>query len=119
MLINFKADNLELTDNVRAYAQNKVEMLGKLLANIDDENVSYDIELSNGKQQSGATYRADITLHAGSIRLHAIGHGESINAAIDESKDELERRLRREKTKSMTMMRKGKQVIKRLLRLGE
>lgn len=118
MLINFKANNIELTDDARQYTESKVEMLGKLLTDIADENISYDIELGKGKQQSGSTYRADITLHAGTTRLHTVGHGESLNAAIDEAKDDLERRMRREKTKDQTLLRKGSQVIKKMLRFG-
>lgn len=118
MLINFKVDNIELTDEVRAYAQEKVKMLSKLLAEVADEDISYDIKLGKGKQQSGAVYRADITLHAGATRLHAVGHGESSNAAVDEAKDDLERRMRREKTKDLTLLRKGSKIIKKMLRLG-
>lgn len=117
MLVNFKASNVDLTDDVRQYAESKVDMLSKLLAGVEDENVSYDIELSKGKQNSGETYRADITVHAGSTRLHAVGHGESLNAAVDGAKDDLERRMRREKGKDMTLMRRGKQAIKSMLRM--
>ncbi len=118
MLVNFKAKDVDLIDEVKQYAESKVEMLGKLLADVPDENISYDVELSKGKQQTGSIYRADITLHAGAMRLHAVGHGESLNAAIDEAKDELERRMRREKAKDMTLLRKGSQAIKRMLRFG-
>ncbi len=118
MLINFKADNIDLTDEIRSYVKSKIDMLGKLLASVDDENISYQIGLAKGKQQTGETYRADITLHAGTTRLHAVGHGESLNGAIDEAKDDLERRMRREKGKDMALLRRGKQAIKKMLRLG-
>ncbi len=118
MLVNSKAKDVDLIDEVKQYAESKVEMLDKLLADVPDENISYDIEFAKGKQHTGSTYRADITLHAGATRLHAVGHGESLNAAIDEAKDDLERRMRREKTKGMTMLRKGSQAIKRMLRFG-
>ncbi len=118
MIINFKVNNIELTDEVRQYAESKVQMLGKLLADVPDENISYDIDLEKSKQQTGDTYRADITLHAAPLRLHAVGHGESLNAAIDEAKDDLERRIRRDKDKSSTLLRKGSQAIKKMLRWG-
>ena len=119
MLVNFKADNIELTQNTKDYAQEKVGMLYKLIANVDEENVRYEIDLSKSNQNSGSIYRADITLHAAPIRLHSVGHGESINAAIDEAKDELERRMRREKTKERTLLKRGKQAIKKMLRFGK
>jgi len=118
MLVNFKTDNLDLTDEIREYAELKVGMLGKLLHDADEEALRYDVELAKGKENSGNIYRADIIVHAAPLRVHAVGHGESVNAAIDGAKDELERRLRREKTKGRAMLRKGKAALKKMLRWG-
>ena len=118
--IDFKALTIDLTDEVRAYATEKVKMLGKLLSGIDEENVRYDVELSKRtSQQTGDIYRADITVFAGSEKSHAVGHGESIFAAIDKAKDDLTRRLRRDKTKRLDFLREGGAKLKKILRFWE
>ena len=95
-------------------------MLGKLLVNIDEENRRFEVELAKDvSQQTGNIYRADITVFAGPEKSHAVGHGESIFAAIDEAKDDLARRLRRDKTKTTDMIRRGGAAIKKMLRFWE
>jgi ribosomal subunit interface protein len=120
MKINFKALTIELTDEIRSYAEDKMGMVGKLLQNVDEENIRAEVELARKKnQQTGDVFRADITIHAGADRTHAVGHGESILAALDEAKDELTRRLRRGKTKKMDALREGGARIKNMLRFWE
>jgi len=120
MQIEFKALTVDLTDDIRAYAVEKVGMLEKLLGNIEEENVRYEVELAQDlKQQSGTIYRADITVFAGPEKTHAVGHGETMFAAIDQSKDDLSRRLRRNKTKRLDFLRRGGAKIKRMVRFWE
>tara|TARA_B100000745_G_scaffold58094_1_gene34436 strand:- start:27154 stop:27510 length:357 start_codon:yes stop_codon:yes gene_type:complete len=115
MQINYKAPTIDLTDEIRNYTEAKVAMVQKLIATTD-ENVQVDVELSKANQQSGEVFRADITIHAGADRTHAVGHGESMLAAIDNAKDELAGRLRRAKDKKQNAFRKGGAKIKKMLR---
>lgn len=120
MQIDFKAPTVDLTDDVRNYAIEKVEMLERLLGDTAEENIRYEVELAkNVKQQTGEIFRADITVFAGPEKSHAVGHGETIHAAIDEAKDDLTRRLRRDKTKRMDFLRQGGAKIKSMLRFWE
>ena len=120
MHIDFKAPTLELTDDVRTYAEEKVAALEKLLQHVDEESKRVEIELAKTvQQQSGDIFRADFTIHAGGERTHAVGHGETILAAIDEAKDELARRLRRSQTKRLDLVRRGGAKIKKMLRFWE
>ncbi len=120
MHIDFKATTIELTDAIRTYAEEKVGMLVKLLQNVELENVQVEVDLEKKQnQQTGEIFRADITIHAGADRTHAVGHGESVLAAIDEAKDELARRLRRGKTKRLDSLREGGAKIKKMLKFWE
>ncbi|MAZ67489.1 ribosomal subunit interface protein [bacterium] len=120
MHIDFKAPTLELSNDVRNYAEEKVRTLRKLLQKVEDENIRADVELAKkGNQQSGDIFRADITVYAGPDRIHAVGHGESLHAAIDEAKDDLARRLRRDKTRRLDTLREGSAKIKKMLRFWE
>jgi len=120
MQVSFKAQTVELTDEVRSYAEAKVAMLTKLLQNVEQENIQAEVALEKKqKQQSGDIYRADITIHAGPDRTHAVGHGESIMASIDKAKDDLALRLSKVKNKKRSSFREGSAKIKKMLRFWE
>ncbi len=120
MHIDFKTRNTELTDEIQQYAETKIENLTKLLQNIDEENMRAEVELTRSNEhQSGDVFRADITIHAPRERTHAVGHGESFNAALDQAHDDLSRRLRREKGKRTDMFRRGAARIKEMVRFWE
>jgi len=120
MHIDFKALTIDLTPEIRSYATSKVEMLTKLLQNVDEENIQFEVALErNQSQKTGEVFRADITVHAGGEKTHAVGHGETVEAAIDEAKDELTRRLRRGKGKRLAALREGGARIKKMMRFWE
>lgn len=117
MKINFRTPNIDLTDEVRMYAEEKAKMIVKLLQNVKEEDIAVDIELDKRQdQQTGDIFRADITVHAGGERVHAIGRGETILAAIDVAKDEIVVRLSRQKKKRLDAFRDGSAKIKKMLR---
>lgn len=117
MHINYKAPTLDLTDEVREYAEEKLAMVEKLITSAAVEDIQAEVDLSRKQnQQSGDIFRADITIHAGADRTHAVGHGESLMAALDEAKDELSRRLRRTKSRRLESLRRGGAKIKNALR---
>ncbi len=117
MNINFKATTIELTDEIRTYAEEKTISVTKLLKNVDAGNISADVSLEKKQEQnSGNVFRADITIHAGAERVHAVGHGESIMAAIDIARDDLVSRMGREKKRRLDALRRGGAKVKKLLR---
>jgi len=117
MNINVKTKNYELTPDVRAYLDERLEALEKLIT--DGAPVICDIELEQTMpQQHGNIWRAEINLsHNGTI-LYADATAESMNAAIDGMKAEIIKQLRRSKGKEETLMRKGQALAKRWLRWG-
>ncbi len=117
MNINFKASNIALTDEIRSYTEEKVAMVKKLIPGTAEENIKVDVDLSKkSQQQSGEIFRADITIYAGAEKTHAVGHGETILAALDASKDELSERVSRSKKRRMDLVRKGGAKIKSMIR---
>jgi len=120
MNIEYKAPTIELNDEIRSYVEEKLAMVTKLLHDFADENISVEVELTQkAGQQTGDIFRTDLTMHAGANRTHAVGHGESLHASIDQAKDELTRRMRRGKNKHMDAVRNGGAKIKKMLRFWE
>ena len=118
MNINFKAKNLDIPESITDYAEKKLQTLNKFLRQVPTE-ARVDIELSKDqKHNKGDVYRTDITLVAGEIDLHAVGHGETLQASLDVAKDELINRLTKDKKKKLHLIRKGGRMIKKMLRMG-
>lgn len=119
MNIQYKTNGVILADDVRALVAEKLAAVEKLLVHHDPANISCEVLLTHDtKHQSGAVYRTDLTVFAGGERTHAVGHGESLQASVDMAKDELQNRLRHAKGKHATLLRKGSQVIKKMMRWG-
>ncbi|NBV77629.1 ribosome-associated translation inhibitor RaiA [bacterium] len=117
MQISYKTDNVVLASDVTSYTEEKLAAVERLL--VDEGNASCEVLLSRDeKHQSGLIYRVDFTLFTGKERIHAVGHGESLMAALDIAKDELANRVRREKKLHVRVMRKSGAVLKRIMRFG-
>ena len=114
--VQFKAKNVEIDDKIRSYALEKIQSIERLIhAQTEDPlfEIWFEKELPDVER-----YRADITVYYDGNKTHAVGHGETLNAALDEAKDELIRRLRREKRKNLTLLKKGARKVKEMLRWG-
>lgn len=119
MNISFKTHNLELTGELRTYAEEKASAVRKVLGHHAEDDISCEIVLSkDDKHATGLVFRADISAYAGAEKVHAVGHGESIKAAIDIAKDELVRRASHDKSKRITLIRRGRAKVKEWLRFG-
>lgn len=120
MHITYKTHNIDLTDELRSYAEDKVSAIRKLFAHHREEDIACEVVLARDeKHASGLVFRADFTAYAGVEKVHAVGHGESPKAAMDLAKDELVRRANREKTKHQTLLRRGRAKVKEWLRFGQ
>lgn len=119
MNIAYKTMNMELTAEIQRYAEEKLEAVARSLSRISSEHLACEATFSKeGHHTTGDVYRADFTVFAGAERTHAVGHGISITAAMDEAKDELTRRVRENKRVHVRLLRKGGAAIKNLLRMG-
>ena len=118
MRINIKTKGeLILTDELKAYVETKAEHLEKYFKNYEDEDAVFvEFELSEGEPEKERKFRADIVASTPHDRTHAVGWGETIFAALDEAKDELSRRLRREKKKRIALLKKAGRKIKDMIR---
>lgn len=116
MNIQYKIKGAEINDTDKDYASKKAQSLLKYI-NADKDNIRFDIEFSeDAKHVSGEVYRVDMVAIAPGLDMHAVGHGETMQAAIDMARDDLARRLRRKKRKDISMLRKGGRMIKKMLR---
>ncbi len=121
MDIRVKATNYELTPEVESYLDERLKSLEKFIG-VDLDIVRCEVELGRdaGRPRHGANiWFAEIAvIIPGRERVYARNNSESINGAIDDVKEEVERQLLRERKLHRRIFRKGGAILKRIMRFG-
>ena len=117
MNIRVKTSNYKLTPESADYLNQRLKALAKFIGKDEDiARCEVEIGRAQGHSEHGNVWRAEINLiHAG-ITLRAEAVEESVNAAIDEVKDDIIRLLKREKRLHIRLARKGGAWLKRTMR---
>ena len=121
MDVRIKATGFQLTPDISAYLDSRLTHLEKMLAD-DAALARCEVELGRdaGRPRHGANiWFAEVTIKSpGGPHARATNHSESINGAIDDVKEEIERQLRGEKKLHMRVLRKTGGAIKRWMKFG-
>ena len=114
--ITVKATNLELGGGLRALIDQKLTPLGKLISDTaTDGYCRVEVEKLS-EHQSGKIYRVEINLFTNGTPYRAEATEEQAEKAIDTARDELRRELQRVRGKHKSLLRRGGQALKRMLR---
>ncbi len=99
MNIQIKSENLELTDKIKDYVEEKVRMLAKYLGDVQVIDVKVKVGMTSKHHQKGDIYKCEIAiaLPGEILRVHKIE--PDIFKAIDKVKDHLARLIVRYKEK--------------------
>ncbi len=116
--ISIKTTNYTLTPNLQVLIEQKFSPLDKFL---DERNESFcEIELEKiGDQQSGKIFRAEVNLENGGKLYRAEATEEQMEQAIDVIKNEVRAELQRAHGKRQSLVRRGGQALKNMLRFGK
>lgn len=87
--MNLKATHVDIDDRLRAYIQEKVDMLDKYLGDTAVVNCDVEIGKTVGGQNKGDIYRAEINLRIPREVLRVEKTSSDIFKAIDKVKDHL------------------------------
>jgi ribosomal subunit interface protein len=116
--INIKATNMELSDELRSLLEQKIQALEKFIPN-DESDVVCQAELERmTDKQSGRIQRAEVNLRVAGKLYRAEATEEQMEKAIDSVRDEIKRELRKARGKEQSLMKRGGQAIKRMVRFG-
>jgi len=116
MKIDLKTKNFEITPSIKTYLQEKLNSLDKFLPN--DESISADVELAKTTKhhQKGDIFMAEVNLTVPGRLIRAVAEKWDLHVAIDAVKDELQREIKVNKEKNISLYRKGARLLKKLLR---
>lgn len=119
MDVRVKTTDYEITGEVSSYLDQRIAHIEKLLAD-ESETARLEVELGRdaGRPRHGENvwYAEMLIRTPGGANIRATNHAASINAAIDDVKEEVERQLRREKQIHVRLLRKSGALAKRLMR---
>lgn len=120
MEIKIKSPHYELPTAISDYIIERASTLEKLIRNNADLALcEIEIVRDDGRSRHGDhvwAARVNLSYPGGMVR--ATNHAATINAAIDDVKEEIEGRLRKEKTKRFNKMRQMGARLKEWMRFG-
>lgn len=115
--ISMKTTNITVSPDLEALIEHKFEALGRLLP--DRKEALCEIELEKeAEHQSGKIYRAEVNLTVAGKLFRTEATEEQIEHAIDVARGELKRELERAHGKRQSLLKRGGQAIKRMIRFG-
>jgi len=98
MQIDIKGTNLELTEAIKDYVNEKINGLDKFFDQILEARV--DVGLTTKHHQKGNIFRAEVNLEVPQKHIiRAEAEREDLYMAINEVKDELQRQIKKYKEK--------------------
>lgn len=117
MQIIVKATGITLTDNINKYIDKRIGSLDKLIDS-KDESVMCNVEVGkiSDHHKSGDIFRSEINLHIAGKDFRAVSEEETLFAAIDETKNQMQKELRRHKERRRDLMKKGGAMMKNAMR---
>lgn len=108
---------MDLTEALREYVENKLQPLQKLTrVSSNAIHAAVEIGKTTHHHKQGNIFRAEVNFHLAHEMLRAVSVQEDLYAAIDDMKDEIARELATHTTKERTLMRRGAQAIKDMMR---
>lgn len=122
MDIRIKATDYTITPEVQQYLDAKLGAIERLLGG-EAQLARVEIELgrdAGGQRHGEYVWFAEITIRTpGGDDARATNRASTINAAIDDVKEEIEKQLRRNKKFHIRMLRRSGAALKRFIRRQE
>jgi ribosomal subunit interface protein len=114
-IINFKATQAEISDNLKDVTENKLRSLEKFIG-AAPAICDVEFEKITNHHQQGNIHRVEVNLEVNGKLFRSEATSDSFEKAIDEVRSELDEELRRARGKKETMLKKGGRRLKELLR---
>jgi len=115
MKTTIKATNISISPETSDYLEKKLSAIEKIISHGE---LFCEIELGRTTQHhtAGDIFRAEINCNLNGKDFRAVSEKESLNAAIDDVKDEVVREIKSHKSKQQTLLRRGGAKIKNMIK---
>lgn len=115
MKITIKATNIELTEDLKSFVEEKINSLEKYIDGVLEAFV--EVGKVTEHHQKGDFFRAEVDLRVPGEILRSEATAEDIQIAINRVKEELQRQIDTYRNKQQAKQRRGRRVINRELHL--
>ena len=109
MKISIKGTNLDLSESIKEYVEEKVGHLDKF---IDPMETKVELERDK-KHRTGLVFRAEVMMVVGGKIIRADANGEDIYAAVDLVIPKLKEQISKFKDKRSTLQKRGARSAKK------
>jgi len=103
--MKIKATNLELTEAIRGYVEEKIGMIEKFLGEIPVLNMDFEVEMTTKHHLKGKIFRAEANLNLPGQLLRVEKTEKDLYKAIDKVKDHLAQQIVKHKEKMIDKRR--------------
>jgi len=119
MDIRIKTTDYQMVPATQAYLDERIASIEKLLG-MEADASRIEVEIGHiTAHKHGVVWYTEINLLQPGMKLvNARAEGESVNAAIDEVKDEILNQMRKQRQVHRRFLRKGGATLKRLMQFG-
>lgn len=118
MKVTLKGSNLELTDDVREYVDQKIGELDRFVPEGTFVEARVELARTTFHHKKGDIFRAEVNLHLPGRLLRAEAEREDIFQAIVEVKNELQRDMKKYKDRQKDLKIRGLRSLKKRMTIA-
>lgn len=112
-IIGIKGTNIELTEAIKTYVEERIESLKKLCADFDpSDELAVEVGKTTQHHAKGPFFFAEMQLSLPGTSLRAVEEAEDLYEAIDKVKDQLRRQIADYKDKLLDRSQRGQRPDK-------
>ncbi len=117
MRTNIKYTRLSSTPDIEKHIASRMQTIQKLVDS-KDESAQAQVEVSktSDHHKTGDVYRAEINMHIAGADFYAFSEGSDLLGTLDAVRDDIVRKIKTNKDKRVSFVRRGGRKIKNYLR---
>jgi len=117
MKINFKGTNIELTPEIKNFAEQKLRSMDRLVSDSKDEPyIQLEIGRTTNRHKHGEVFRAEVNFHLSGYYFRAEAVADDLFSVIDQVRSELQREIDTGRKKREAIFRRSSRRLKNLIR---
>ena len=121
-----KSKEIKITEKLKEYINSKVDSLEKFIKISENEGgrktlkeIVIEVEKETGKHhEKGFIFKTKMIIHLPGKTLYSESVSENLNLSILEAKEELQREIKRYKSKKIAVRRRKEREIKKEIKLA-
>jgi ribosomal subunit interface protein len=116
MATNIKATNIDLTPSIGDYVNKKIEMISKFVEFDQEINIYVEVGKTTNHHKQGNYYKAEFDVSVDGEKFFTISEKSDLYKAIDDSKDQIVKKIKNFKKRKNTLFKRGAMSVKKMIK---